>query len=75
MRSIIDGRTVRGQQGATFEFRNYLAFGPAAFPVTTSGPLLDVLDRTTEYRLQATTGAPGAELEDVRIMIKARRIA
>lgn len=73
--SIIDGRTVRGQEGTTFEDRNYLAFGPAAFNLTASGPLLHVLDRTTEYRLQATAGPPGVEAQDVRVMIKARRTA
>ncbi len=76
VRSIIDGRTVRGANN-TFLEKNYLAFGPAAFPLapTDADAAIDVISRQANYRLRITTGSYGAVLSNVRLVIKARKVS
>ena len=74
VQSIIYGRTVRGAAN-TYLDKNYLAFGPAAFPLapTEVEAAIDVISRQANYRLRITTGSYGAELSDARLVIKATK--
>jgi hypothetical protein len=76
VQSIIDGRTIRGA-AHTYLDKNYLAFGPAAFPLasTEADAAIDVISKQAHYRLRFTTGSYGAEVSNVRLVIKARKVS